>query len=412
MTQCVIIFLLERRLEYDVKNHIRLQLQKVDNTKISTPTSNSAMSKEQQNRPLNPNISVTAKLNQATPSSTGTPVPTTSNVIQTNNKNTMMSSFVSVIEGTKDLSISDEKQRSPKHQQQTQKQGNSKTTSTQPKQHPLLENTNLNDVATKLPAAPTVITQFPTLNKSGDAKGYKSVSYEKRRRSLQGSCGSTGPLLEETEQQMVTITAGNIPLPTKCSAQLRRLLQAHSVNIPPPRILDSTSDQLKQLAEPQKTSRDNSQTDKDQSEENGSQAISNAGCNENIPALNNASSFPPHSTHDTRPIYPHLPYSPYSSPTTSPRTRRKPLRETTRVNSINDQSGEFVQLNQYKVEGAIGQGSFGIVKLCHNDEDDNTYAMKILSKKKLKRKAGVFGKLSRALPNRRVSPGGPEKKAP
>ena len=40
------------------------------------------------------------------------------------------------------------------------------------------------------------------------------------------------------------------------------------------------------------------------------------------------------------------------------------------------------------------QGSYGIVKLCHNDEDDSTYAMKILSKKKLKRKAGVFGKLS------------------
>ena len=40
------------------------------------------------------------------------------------------------------------------------------------------------------------------------------------------------------------------------------------------------------------------------------------------------------------------------------------------------------------------QGSYGIVKLCHNEEDDSIYAMKILSKKKLKRKAGVFGKLS------------------
>ena len=40
------------------------------------------------------------------------------------------------------------------------------------------------------------------------------------------------------------------------------------------------------------------------------------------------------------------------------------------------------------------QGSYGIVKLCHNEDDDSTYAMKILSKKKLKRKAGVFGKLS------------------
>jgi hypothetical protein len=40
------------------------------------------------------------------------------------------------------------------------------------------------------------------------------------------------------------------------------------------------------------------------------------------------------------------------------------------------------------------QGSYGIVKLCHNQEDDSTYAMKVLSKKKLQRKAGVFGKLS------------------
>ena len=39
------------------------------------------------------------------------------------------------------------------------------------------------------------------------------------------------------------------------------------------------------------------------------------------------------------------------------------------------------------------QGSYGIVKLAHNKEDDNLYAMKILSKKKLKRRAGVFGKL-------------------
>ena len=65
------------------------------------------------------------------------------------------------------------------------------------------------------------------------------------------------------------------------------------------------------------------------------------------------------SDQSKRPIFPHLPYSPYCSPNSSPRVRRKPLRETTRVNSINDQSGEYIQLNQYKLEkGAIGQVRF------------------------------------------------------
>ena len=151
----------ESRLEYDVKthNHIKLPNQTADSTaQISKSLCNTAMSEEQQNRSPPPSVLGTTKLNPATPSTTGTAVATTSNVIQTNNKNTMLSSFVSVIEGTKDLSISDEKQRSPKHQHHTQRQGNSKTMSSQPKQHPLLENTNLNSVEAKLPAAPTVIT--------------------------------------------------------------------------------------------------------------------------------------------------------------------------------------------------------------------------------------------------------------
>ena len=87
------------------------------------------MSKEQQNRPKQPQVVLEATtLNTTTTVSplvvaTGTTIVATttttasSNVIQqTNNKNIMLSSFVSVIEGTKDLSISDEKQRSPKHQ--------------------------------------------------------------------------------------------------------------------------------------------------------------------------------------------------------------------------------------------------------------------------------------------------------
>ncbi|KAF5305416.1 hypothetical protein FQR65_LT18700, partial [Abscondita terminalis] len=38
-------------------------------------------------------------------------------------------------------------------------------------------------------------------------------------------------------------------------------------------------------------------------------------------------------------------------------------------------------------------GAYGIVKLAYNQEDDTHYAMKILSKKKLVKKAGMFGRL-------------------
>jgi serine/threonine protein kinase len=58
------------------------------------------------------------------------------------------------------------------------------------------------------------------------------------------------------------------------------------------------------------------------------------------------------------------------------------------------------------MKGAIGQGSYGIVKLAYNKEDDVNYAMKILSKRKLKKKGGLFG---RALPNRKA-PGGADRK--
>ncbi|CAL4080881.1 unnamed protein product, partial [Meganyctiphanes norvegica] len=89
-----------------------------------------------------------------------------------------------------------------------------------------------------------------------------------------------------------------------------------------------------------------------------------------------------------RPIYPNVPFSPYGSPCSSPRLRRRPLKEVRRV-SI-EQNGEYTQLNQYKLKEPIGQGSYGIVKLAYNEEDDIHYAMKILSKKKLMRKHGCF----------------------
>ena len=165
------------RLENDVgiQNHIESQNQKANNTAQlynHSPFNTADMSKEQKNRPKQPQVVLEASTSN--PASTVPPsvvatgaaiVATTtttapSNVIQqTNNKNIMLSSFVSVIEGTKDLSISDEKQRSPKHQHNSQqRQGSSKAMSSLPKQHPLLENTNLNSVEAKLPSAPTVIT--------------------------------------------------------------------------------------------------------------------------------------------------------------------------------------------------------------------------------------------------------------
>lgn len=62
-----------------------------------------------------------------------------------------------------------------------------------------------------------------------------------------------------------------------------------------------------------------------------------------------------HPFDQNRPIYPNVPYSPYGSPFGSPRSgrRRPPLRESRRI-SI-EQSGSFLQLNQYKLMDQIGQ---------------------------------------------------------
>ncbi|KAK4878358.1 hypothetical protein RN001_010864 [Aquatica leii] len=94
---------------------------------------------------------------------------------------------------------------------------------------------------------------------------------------------------------------------------------------------------------------------------------------------------------ENRPIYPNCPYSPYGSPTSSPRGKKKPLRESRRISM--EQAGMYIQLNQYKLMDSIGQGAYGIVKLAYNQEDDTHYAMKILSKKKLLKRAGMFGRL-------------------
>ncbi|EFA12336.2 Ovarian-specific serine/threonine-protein kinase Lok-like Protein [Tribolium castaneum] len=49
--------------------------------------------------------------------------------------------------------------------------------------------------------------------------------------------------------------------------------------------------------------------------------------------------------------------------------------------------------NEASENRRYSKGSYGIVKLAYNEEDDTHYAMKILSKKKLLKKAGMFGRL-------------------
>eukprot|EP00074_Homo_sapiens_P095892 XP_016874188.1 calcium/calmodulin-dependent protein kinase kinase 2 isoform X2 [Homo sapiens] len=103
-------------------------------------------------------------------------------------------------------------------------------------------------------------------------------------------------------------------------------------------------------------------------------------------------------------ICPSLPYSPVSSPQSSPRLPRRPTVESHHVSITGMQ--DCVQLNQYTLKDEIGklmggiitmvktpnasrkQGSYGVVKLAYNENDNTYYAMKVLSKKKLIRQAG------------------------
>lgn len=87
-----------------------------------------------------------------------------------------------------------------------------------------------------------------------------------------------------------------------------------------------------------------------------------------------------------RHIYPSLPYSPVTSPHSSPRLPRRPTVESHSV-SITDLQ-DCVQLNQYKLKDEIGKGSYGVVKLAYNEDDNTYYAMKVLSKRRLMRQAG------------------------
>ncbi|KAG8514953.1 Calcium/calmodulin-dependent protein kinase kinase 2 [Galemys pyrenaicus] len=85
-------------------------------------------------------------------------------------------------------------------------------------------------------------------------------------------------------------------------------------------------------------------------------------------------------------VLPPLPPSPVSSPQSSPRLPRRPTVESHHVSITGLQ--DCVQLNQYTLKDEIGKGSYGVVKLAYNENDNTYYAMKVLSKKKLIRQAG------------------------
>ncbi|XP_018547396.1 calcium/calmodulin-dependent protein kinase kinase 1 isoform X2 [Lates calcarifer] len=53
-----------------------------------------------------------------------------------------------------------------------------------------------------------------------------------------------------------------------------------------------------------------------------------------------------------------------------------------------EEQEDCIQLNQYKLKSEIGKGSYGVVKLAYNEDDDKHYAMKVVSKKKLMKQCG------------------------
>ena len=72
------------------------------------------------------------------------------------------------------------------------------------------------------------------------------------------------------------------------------------------------------------------------------------------------------------------------------RNKQSALFDTNHRNSLvhhfNDDYGDAYQINNYRIIKELGKGSYGVVKLCENiDENDKRYAMKIIDKNKLKK---------------------------
>ena len=52
------------------------------------------------------------------------------------------------------------------------------------------------------------------------------------------------------------------------------------------------------------------------------------------------------------------------------------LQETKRASS--EQLGDYVHLNEYKLDRVLGQGSYGLVKLAYNKEENKNYVRSYL----------------------------------
>ncbi|XP_028321169.1 calcium/calmodulin-dependent protein kinase kinase 1b isoform X2 [Gouania willdenowi] len=70
--------------------------------------------------------------------------------------------------------------------------------------------------------------------------------------------------------------------------------------------------------------------------------------------------------------------------------------ETKRVSITG--ADDCLQLNQYKLKNEIGKGSYGVVKLAYNEDSEEYYAMKVVSKKKLMRQCGFLRRKSSPIP--------------
>ncbi|XP_046841423.1 calcium/calmodulin-dependent protein kinase kinase 2-like [Xenia sp. Carnegie-2017] len=71
----------------------------------------------------------------------------------------------------------------------------------------------------------------------------------------------------------------------------------------------------------------------------------------------------------------------------SPRIARRPAKESHHVDKHETENG--LSLNEYKLLEEIGKGSYGVVRMCYSESDHHNYAMKIMSKKRIIRKAGL-----------------------
>ena len=60
--------------------------------------------------------------------------------------------------------------------------------------------------------------------------------------------------------------------------------------------------------------------------------------------------------------------------------RRKPLKVTKQAST--EHRDNYMQLNQYKLMGQVGQGSYSIVKLAYNVAEDTNYVSELLAMKR------------------------------